>query len=178
MVKFMDTNPQAGACGPKLLNLDGTIQRQGGLLGKRFYFSTKPITVDFVIGACLMVRKEVIDQVGLMDENLFFYNDDLDWCLSIRKAGHKIYFLPQAEVIHYGGYSSKTFNPQLFIEGFKGGLYFCKKHYGTLAYNAYRSLLLILLLILSLSPNGDRRKAYREIITIARRGQIPNPMVK
>lgn len=179
MLEFMDSHPEAGACGPKLLNVDGTIQRQGGSFGKRFYLSTKPTSVDFVIGACLMVRKEVIDKVGILDENLFFYNDDLDWCMSIRKAGYKIYFLPQAEVVHYGGYSStRTFNPRLFAEGFKGGLYFCKKHYGPAAFHIYRFLLLILLLFLCLSPNKDRRKAYREILSYAWRGQVPNPVVK
>ncbi|MCX5751577.1 MAG: hypothetical protein NT099_07935, partial [Candidatus Saganbacteria bacterium] len=86
-----------------------------------------------------MARKEVIEKAGLMDENLFFYNDDLDWCMSIRKSGYKIMFVPQAEVIHYGGFSSKrNFNQQLFIEGFRGGIYFVHKHYGLPASLLYR----------------------------------------
>lgn len=177
MVDFMDKNPKVGACGAKLLNIDGTIQRQGGLFGKKFYNAKQPVEVDFVIGACLMVRKEVIEKVGLMDEKLFFYNDDLDWCLSIRKAGWKIYFCPQSEVIHYGGYSSKrTFNRHLFVEGFKGGLYFCKKHYGTLAWLVYRILLFVFvlafipLLILSFPLRRekffDRLLAYFDILCL------------
>jgi len=181
LIEFMDKTPKAGACGPKLLNVDGTIQRQGGLLGKKFYLATEPITVDFVIGAALVVRKEVIDKVGLMDENLFFYNDDLDWCMSIRKAGYKIYFVPDARIVHYGGYSSKrTFNQRLFVEGFKGGLYFCRKHYGEIAFLLYR-LILVLLLILILPFqvfNSAKLKAYLEIISIATRGQIASPMLK
>lgn len=178
MVAFMDKTPEAGACGAKLLNVDGTIQRQGGIFGKKFYESKAPVTVDFVIGACLMVRKEVIDKVGLMDENLFFYNDDLDWCMSIRKAGWKIYFYPDAEVVHYGGYSSKrTFNRRLFVEGFRGGLYFCKKHYGVLAWVIYRLLLtigmifaiplLILSFLFKREKFPDRLLAYFEVIIIA-----------
>lgn len=181
LVEFMDKNPKAGACGAKLLNPDGTVQHQGGIFGKKFWLAHHPIEVDYVIGAALLVKKEVIDQVGLMDENLFFYNDDLDWCTSIREAGWKIYFVPEAEIMHYGGYSSKrTFNRKLFVEGFKGGLYFCHKHYGALAFHVYR-LLLVLILILVLPfmlLNLDKFKAYTEIIAYAWRGQIPQIMVK
>jgi GT2 family glycosyltransferase len=181
MVAFMDKHPEAGACGAKLLNIDGTIQRQGGLFGQKFWRAQAPVTVDFVIGAALLVRREVIDQVGVMDENLFFYNDDLDWCLSIRQAGHKIYFLPDAEIIHYGGYSSKRkFNRRLFVEGFKGGLYFCRKHYGELAYSLYR-LCLCLCLCLCLPFhifNKEKLLAYGQIIALAASGQVPRPVIK
>ena len=142
MIEFMDNHPKVGACGPRLLNIDGTIQHQGSIFGKRFWRSALPVEIDFVVGACLMVRKEIIEKVGLMDENLFFYNDDLDWCLSIRKAGYKVYYLPQAEVVHYGGHSNKgVFNRRIFVEGFKGGLYFVKKHYGVVPYFLYKVLL-------------------------------------
>jgi GT2 family glycosyltransferase len=181
LVKFMDQHPQAGACGPRLLNTDGSIQRQGGLLGKRFWLANKPLPVDLVIGAALLVRKEVIDQVGLMDENLFFYNDDLDWCLSIRKGGWQIYYVPEAEVVHYGGYSSRgTFKRRLLVEGFKGGLYFCRKHYGELAFHAYRLILcLCLCLILPFMVfNREKLRAYAEVIGLAWRGQIEKPVLK
>ena len=179
MVEFMDKNFKAGACGPKLLNLDGTPQRQGGLLGPRFWKAKKPRPVKFVIGACLLVRREVIDQVGILDENLFFYNDDLDWCLRIRKAGWKIYYLPQAEVVHYGGYSSKrSFNPKLFVEGFKGGLYFCRKHYGELAFHLYRFILALgLACVLPfhlLQP--QKLMAYLTIIGFALSSKTPRPI--
>lgn len=144
MLKFMNKNPKAGACGPKLLNKDGTIQRQGSLLGKRFWLAPKPKEIGFLVGACLMVRRETIDKVGILDENFFFYTDDLDWCKRIKKAGWKIYFLPEPEVIHYKGWSStRVFNKRLFVEGFRGGLYFCRKHYGLIAYIIYRLFLLI-----------------------------------
>lgn len=181
MVEFMDSHPEAGGCGPKLLNVDGTVQHQGGILGKRFWLSKNPVTVDFVIGAALIVKKEVIDKIGIMDENLFFYNDDLDWCLRIRKAGWKIYFIPSAEIVHYGGYSSRrTFNPKLFVEGFRGGLYFCRKHYGELAFNLYRLLLILFLIPILPFHILDPKKvnAYAEIIKIAWHRQIPEPVLK
>ena len=181
LVEFMNQHPEAGACGAKLLNVDGRVQHQGGLLGKKFWLAKSPLTVDYVIGAALMVRKEVIDKVGIMDENLFFYNDDLDWCMSIRKAGWKIYFVPQAEIIHYGGYSSRRkFNRRLFVEGFKGGIYFCRKHYGEWAYHIYR-IFLGLSLCLALPFyifKKDKFLALLDIINLAWRGQIPRPVVK
>lgn len=181
MVEFMEQNKSAGACGAKLLNVDGTTQRQGGILGKKFWLSSQPIPVDFVIGAALLVRREVIDKIGRLDENLFFYNDDLDWCLRVRKAGWKVYYVPQAEIIHYGGYSSRrTFNPRLFVEGFRGGLYYCRKHYGEFAYHLYR-LLLALLLTIALPfqiLSKEKFKAYGQIILISLIGQIPKPVLK
>ena len=152
MVGFMDANPKIGICGPKLLNPDGSPQHQGGLFNRRFWLSKKAIKVGYMIGACLMARREVVDKVGGLDENFFFSNDDLDWCKRIRKTGWKIVFYPEAKVTHYGGYSStRVFNKKLFIEGFTGGLYFCRKHYGMLAFLIYRILLPIGLILLMLT---------------------------
>ncbi|MFH1825931.1 MAG: glycosyltransferase family 2 protein [bacterium] len=181
LVEFMDQHPEIGACGPKLLNSNGSVQHQGGLLAKKFWLSREPVSVNFVIGAALLVKKEVIEKVGLLDENLYFYNEDLDWCASIKKTGFKIFFVPQAEIIHHGGKSSQgTFNQRLFIEGFKGGLYFCRKHYGELAYNVYRlALTLVLVLVLPFQIlNFPRLKACLKIVALAWRGQIPKPVLK
>lgn len=180
LVEFMDANPKIGACGPKLLNQDQTPQHQGGLFNKKFWLSEKPTRVDYVIGACIIVRREVIEKVGGLDENFFFSNDDLDWCRRIRKAGWDVYFLPQAEVIHYGGFTIKRFNQRLFVEGFRGGLYFCKKHYGNLIYQTYRFLLASCLLLIivpmalfyPLLPNKQKFFAFLQILNISIKGQI------
>lgn len=180
MAAFMDKNPKAGACGPKLMNPDGTIQHQGGLFNRRFWLSGKPARVDYVIGACLMVRREAIDKVGGLDENFFFSNDDLDWCRRIRKAGWDVYFLPQAEVIHFGGFSIKRFNPKLFVEGFRGGLYFSKKHYGNIIYHIYRFILAAAMiptvvfsaLFYPLLKNKGKLKAFTQILLISLKGDI------
>jgi hypothetical protein len=184
MIKYMDQNPAIGACSPKLLNTDGTYQRQGGIFQKKFWLSKIPVEIEFAIGACLLVRRSVIDSVGMLDENLFFYNDDLDWCMRIRKAGFNIYFIPEAEIVHYGGYSSKrVFNRRIFVEGFKGGLYFCNKHYGKLSYNIYRSALFIGILIylplfvlsypLKRQKFIDRLLAYIDILKVAISRNVP-----
>jgi len=187
LVKFMDSNSSAGACGPKLLNTDGTLQRQGSLTGPAFWKATEPKEVDFIMGACLIVRREVLEKVGNLDENLFFYNDDLDWCKRIKNAGWKIFFVPQAEVIHYGGYSTRrSFNKRMFVEGFRGGLYFCKKHYGSAAFQVYRILLIAFFplalagLTVSSAFRGFREyreklEAYFRILKIALVGPIEYP---
>ncbi len=187
IIEFMDANPTVGVSGPKLLNVDGTPQRQGGLWGLPFWQSSKPKEVNFIMGACLVVRREIIEKVGKLDENLFFYNEDLDWCKRIKVAGWKIYFVPQAEVIHYGGYSTRrTFNKRLFVEGFRGGLYFCKKHYGPLAYYVYRFILVLFFpiavmgLVITIPFKGysefkEKLQAYLDILKISLFGPVEYP---
>jgi uncharacterized protein (TIGR03492 family) len=180
LIEFMERHPKAGACGPKLLNRNGTPQHQGGLFAPKFWLSKQPVKVDYVIGACLLVRRTVIDIVGGLDENFFFSNDDLDWCRRIKKAGWDIYFLPEAEVVHYGGYTISKFNLPIFVEGFRGGLYFCKKHYGLAVYQLYRWLLaftmalavLLVLLPAFLPSYRQKLSAYWQIFWIAVRGDL------
>ncbi len=150
VARYMDEHQEAGICGPRLLDPDGSIQRQGSILERRKWTSQNPIEVNFVIGACMFIRMSVLGKIGLFDENLFFYNDDLDICLRARKAGFKVIYFPGASVRHYGGTTSrKTGNMMYFVEGVRGGLYFCKKHYGLAAYQAYRLLLLAATLIMA-----------------------------
>lgn len=131
MVEFMDQTPEAGACGPKLLNPDGSIQYCirsfpsvptviAQSLGLHRLFPNNPITnqyykkeldYDKVIEAesigttCYMVSREVMEEVGLLDETFFMYCSDLDYNKRIGSVGYKIFYLPQAQVIHYGGLS-------------------------------------------------------------------------
>lgn len=156
LIKFMSTHLEAGACGPKVLNSDGTIQQQckrgfptilsslAYFLGLHKIFPKSKVLghylmtylnpdevneVDSVSGACLMVRKEVIEQVGLMDENFIMYGDDLDWCFRIKKAGWKVYYVPLAQIIHYGGRSSQKLPYKGILWFYKAAFIFYKKHY-------------------------------------------------
>jgi len=156
MVYFMDTHPEAGACGPKVLNSDGTIQHQckrgfptissalsyflglHKLFPKSKFFGHYLMTylnpdevneVDSLSGACMMVRREVVDQVGLLDEKFFMYGDDLDWCYRIKKAGWKVYYVPQAQIIHYGGKSSQKVPYRGILWFYRAAHIFYKKHY-------------------------------------------------
>jgi GT2 family glycosyltransferase len=125
----MDEHPLVGAVSPRLLNGDGlTVQVQGGGNKKQWY-STKPLAVKFITGAAFMIRREAYINVGGLDEKFFFYNEDLDWCTRILKKGWRIYYVPEAAIIHYGGKSTHFISKRAIVEGIKGGLYYNYKHY-------------------------------------------------
>ena len=148
IIKFMNEHPDAGACGVRLIRPDGTIQPFGfgndptlGYLIKRVLaksFLHKPlhnwssdelIESDWVSGACLMLRSDVVHLTGLFDENLFMYFEDNDLCLRIRKAGWKVYYNPRISVIHIGGQSLAK-HPEAQNVYSRSLQYFYKKHYG------------------------------------------------
>jgi len=85
--------------------------------------------VDSLMGAFMMVRKEVMEEVGLLDEDFFMYSEDIDWCYRIKKKGWKIIYYPEAKIIHYKGGSSKKKRGKLIVEFHKSMWLFFKKHY-------------------------------------------------
>lgn len=126
LFSFMEGHPEAAmACG-QLLNRDGTKQNSmasfPGLMtlvfnvplleflfprrfpGKRHAYSG-PIEIDSAIGACLMVRRKAVEQVGLLDERYFFFLEETDWALQMKKAGWKIFHVPGAYIYHLQGQS-------------------------------------------------------------------------
>jgi GT2 family glycosyltransferase len=130
LLAFMDANPKVGACVPKLLNPDGSVQlgytnsfpklidHVFMLLGVTTIFPNNPVNrrylrsdsnhdltqeVEQPAGAALMYRREVLEQVGLLDEDYTFLFDDVDVCLKIHGLGWKLYSVADASVIHYGG---------------------------------------------------------------------------
>lgn len=128
LTRFMDDHPQAGAAGPRLLNGDGTLQPSchpfpnlaahfldiSGIC-RRFKWTQRwragkmhdrPCAVDWVTGACLLLRRQAVEQVGALDEDYFLYSEEMDWCYRARKRGWQTFFTPAAEVIHVGGGSS------------------------------------------------------------------------
>jgi len=133
LVRFMAEHPRVGLAGPKLLNQDGTLQpsrrRFPGLLVlftestllqwwfpklgifRRFYCedlpAEEPQPVDWVTGACMLVRREAVEEVGPLDERFFMYAEELDWCRRLWAAGWEVYYVPAAEVVHQEAASSR-----------------------------------------------------------------------
>lgn len=125
IVEFARKHPEVGVVGGRLIDPDGTIQgscfhkltilnaikefwlRQKGVFQKYAPKTKKPVEVEAVVGACMLIPKKVIDKVGLFDERYFLYFEDLDFCRRVRGMGLKIYYLPKAEFIHYHGASGK-----------------------------------------------------------------------
>jgi hypothetical protein len=89
--------------------------------------------VDWVSGAAMMVRREVIDKVGLLDENFYMYWEDTDWCKRMNKAGLMIYFMPDAEIIHFtgrgGGERGLCLSNKTIYHMHRSAYYYFTKHY-------------------------------------------------
>ena len=127
MHRFMESHPEAALIGPRLKNPDGTIQNScmrfphlftpfyRRTFLSRFAFAQKELksylmedfdhrstrTVDWILGACEMVRRSAIEQVGGMDEDLFLYFGDVAWCKMFWRARMPVYYLAEGEIIHY-----------------------------------------------------------------------------
>jgi GT2 family glycosyltransferase len=99
--------------------------------GKERNYS-EPIEVDSVIGACMMVRRDTLDQVGLLDEDYFLFLEETDWCYRMKKAGWKIYHVPQAEIYHFQGKSAETVKKRARVEFYRSRYHFFKKNRGNL----------------------------------------------
>jgi hypothetical protein len=153
LISFMEAHPEAGAVGAQLLNSNGSKQNSIAnfpslvteLLNKnllRWCFPnqfpgkerdyTEPIEVDSVIGACMMVRRDAIEQVGLLDENYFLFLEETDWCYRMKKAGWKVYHVPQAEIYHFQGKSAEIEKKKTRIEFYRSRYHFFKKNRGGL----------------------------------------------
>ncbi|MDO8671556.1 MAG: glycosyltransferase family 2 protein [Dehalococcoidia bacterium] len=168
MVTYLDDHPEIGVVGPKLLNTDGSVQsshRRFPTLATGFVESTilqryfprsrllsryycldlpadREQDVDWVVGACLMVRRTAIAEVGLLDDDFFMYSEELDWCWRIKKAGWKVAFLASAEVVHHYGKSSERDLPQRHIYFNDSKLKLYRKHFGLPAATALRLFIL------------------------------------
>lgn len=167
LVKRAGELPNLGAIAPKILNEDKTIQQSAGffpdllkvLLWMSFVddlpygdllkpyhidhdrFYEKEHEVDWLTGAAIMVPKKVIDKTGALDDKIFMYGEDVDWCTRIKKAGFNIYFSPIASIVHIGQGSSGKISRNAILGEYKGIIYVYKKHKSRLALQILRLLL-------------------------------------
>ncbi|MCC5875550.1 MAG: glycosyltransferase [Candidatus Sumerlaeia bacterium] len=155
-IEYLDKHPDIGAAGLRLLNRDGSLQlscrrfpsfsqalfNRYSILTRLFpnnRFSREYLMtdmehnevrdVDWVSGACLLIRREVLDQVGDLDERFFMYSEDVDFCYRVWEAGWRVTYLPFAEVTHLIGQSSRRARVLTIIERHKSMYRFYKKHY-------------------------------------------------
>ena len=156
LLSFLESHPECGMVGCKVLNPDGTLQLAcrrsfptpwvaftkmiglSSLFPKSKIFAKYNLTyldpdevaeVDAVSGSFMMIRREVYEKVGGLDEDFFMYGEDIDWCYRIKKAGWKIYYVPFTQIIHFKGESTKRSNIdeiRVFYEAMK---IFVRKHY-------------------------------------------------
>ena len=184
LAAFANKHPRAAVVGPKLLNPDGSLQRSvRGFptlwrLATEYFFLRKlaPRTralnafygarfkhdrvreSDFLMGACLLVRREAADTVGLFDEDFFMFSEETDWCYRFRQAGWSVLFTPDAEFTHVGGATTARDWGPMYCEQLRGHLRFLAKHRGLTEAEQARWLLLVAMLLRSVVFTGERRK--------------------
>jgi GT2 family glycosyltransferase len=155
LMQFLDDHPDAAIVAPQLLNSDGSIQRScrgfptfwsmsSELLGLSRLFPAysgfgkykmldwdhnDEREVDQPEGACLLVRREILDQVGMFDEDYFMLFEEVDWCYRIKQAGWQIWFTPTAQVVHHYGQSIKQAKTAMILSSHEGLYKFWYKHY-------------------------------------------------
>lgn len=151
MLKFMETHPDVGVIGPKLLNPDGSIQPScrefpsyknillelTGIprifpkisLWKMGYFNHNDLRdVDQPMGACLLVRRQALREAGLLDESFPIFMNDVDLCYRVKKRGWGIVFFPEAEVFHLRGKSTGRLRGKKIIIAHRSLYKYCKRH--------------------------------------------------
>lgn len=125
MVNFAGTHPLAGVVGGRLLGPGGSVQAsvyhfptflrairefwfgREGVYQKYVPRGEKPMVVDAVVGAAMLIPRKIIKEIGPLDERYFMYFEDLDFCRRVKKVGYHTYYLPEAEFVHYHGASGK-----------------------------------------------------------------------
>jgi hypothetical protein len=175
-VRWLDAHPDVGVVGPQLLNPDLTKQNcihnypslatefvpkslLEWLFPRRFpskrYEHREPIDVEAVLGACMFVRHEVLEQVGPMPEDYFFFLEETDWCWRIRDAGWRVMHVPDARVVHVHGAATKKKIPaRTRIEYHRSLYHFFRKNRGAAQASAVIALRFAkaLLYTLALAP--------------------------
>jgi len=148
LIEAANRYPEVGVIGPKLLNLNGTLQKSWSsfpsflseLVGRNFRIR-RPVPdvpnmydVDWIMGACMLVRSETIWAIGKMDEDYFFYSEETDWCFRIKKGSWKVWYFAGAEIYHIGGGSTDRGSIAQLVRLYQGKLlYFQKNHGGPVA---------------------------------------------
>jgi len=204
LLEALAAHPEAGIVGPKLVRPDGSMHlacrrsfpTPGVALGRltglsrlfprsrvfgrynlTFLDPDTPSAVDSVCGACLLIRREVVRQVGLLDERFFMYGEDLDWCLRCKAAGWTVRYEPAATVRHQHGAASRQRALRTTVHFYRAMDLFYGKHYarrynrlltGLVRVGIYAALLLSLARVTlraSVTPRAGRPAAARVTVS-------------
>lgn len=162
MVDFMEKNPDAGACGGRLFYPDGSLQQSYGhfpsvlmtvgslfplhkLLPQQWLKGVKrsnvvpgeglrtPVRIDWPSGACLMARRSMIDEIGVLDEEYFLYMEETDWCRRMKSGGWERFYVPGAEVIHRFGGSPGNTAAAMLLRHLESRFIYYRRHFSRTA---------------------------------------------
>ncbi|HEV2397914.1 MAG TPA: glycosyltransferase family 2 protein [Candidatus Sulfotelmatobacter sp.] len=166
LADFMDQNPKVGNAGPRVLNPDMTLQsscRRFPTLWNNFCSATslatkfknsrffagehmfyfphdRTLPVDVLVGCFSFIRRQTFDEVGLLDENLFMYGDDVDWCRRCWEAGWQVVFYPGARAIHDRGKTTAPYPVRFAVAQQRSILYYWSKHHSIFGVWGIRSI--------------------------------------
>jgi GT2 family glycosyltransferase len=162
LVEFMEGHPRAGAAGATLLNADGSLQPSchpmltpahefwrliyldnlihRATYGPIFWKSSQPRQVEVIKGACLMLRHEALADVGLLDESYFMYTEEVDLCFRLAQAGWQLWWVPAAQITHYGEASSRQAAQDMYIQLYRSKIQFYRKFGGEARVAVYKWL--------------------------------------
>jgi hypothetical protein len=191
LVASLRSHPEVGIVGPKVLNRDGTLQmpcrrgeprplaviayftglarlfpksrRLGGYL-LNYLEEDQPAEVAGVSGSCMLIRREVVDQIGYLDERYFAYQEDADYCFRARQAGWKVMYFPEAQIVHFGGQGGSRVQPYRSIVAWHRSYWLYYRRYLAQDYfflfNWFYYFLMLVKLFLTLGINLLRRQKY------------------
>lgn len=165
---FMGLHNDVAVCGGQLLNEDGSLQNSianfptlatellnksllrrlypDRYLGKERHFEG-PAEVETIIGACMVVSRKAIESVGTLDEAYFFFFEETDWCLRMKRNGWQIMFVPEAKIYHLQGQTAKKCSSAARIEYWKSRYVYFRKHYPGLGIGILRVGLMVKLIM-------------------------------
>jgi N-acetylglucosaminyl-diphospho-decaprenol L-rhamnosyltransferase len=200
LVEFAEGEPRAGVVGPRLLNPDGTLQASvrgfptlwrlateylflrwlaprshalNAFYGARFDHRSRR-DAEFLVGAVLFVRRQVVTDVRGFDTDFFMFNEEVDFCYRARAAGWKVVFWPDAEFVHIGGASTAQAWSRMYREQLRSHLRFLAKHHGLRQAERARRLLVVAMrlraLVFAIVGQPARRSLSRDAASWLRSG--------
>ncbi len=158
MLSFLQEHPDTGVAGPRILNKDGSLQiscykfpspshawKENLWLSRGYndWPHDEVRSVEFVIGACMLVRRKAFQDVGGFDENFFMYSEEADWERRMWDCGWKVMFVPSARVTHLGGASGVSEKAAVTQHFFTSLDYYGRKHHGRLGLLAIRGAMIV-----------------------------------
>lgn len=168
---YPDRTPQT-SCGPSytLTNIFITLLLKGDYFNITRYSPNDIKKVDWVMGACMMMRKKAFSGIGGFDEGIFMYMDEIDWQYRAQKMGYRTYFYPDAHFIHVGAASSQGRTSPI-LNVFRGFLYYYHKHYDGYKVYLLRTILVLKALLaiglFTIMGKKNDQRLYKEALKIA-----------
>jgi GT2 family glycosyltransferase len=197
LLQYIADHPRVAGVGPRLINLDGTLQLSIWRLPTLFrewwrlfhldqlyplseypastLTSRLPRRVDVLHGACLLLRCEAVQQMALFDEDYFVYSEEIDLCDRLGQAGWELHWVPEAVVTHKGGQSTRQVADAMFVELYRNKTKFFRKRRGRLAGFLYKLILLQAALARYLAGEairGLRLRGHDQVVELARQYRL------